>query len=236
MENTSIKALAEDFNLTSALYTEQAELFPYEYSPGHPKVLMAAGANATGKSLYAVVLQSFCKKVHETSPINISIRERSGAGSNGMEGMRRVFMFGDETEQSTGATSVSVVRAGFSNLNERAKEGKKPILLLDEPELGLSEGYSEAMGEFIADSVLKAEGGAVGVILISHSKPLARKLEERLGEPPSFVYAGPAKASTQGFKEWLSHRETFSMEDLLNLEELGLAGFRRVSAFKNRKN
>jgi hypothetical protein len=236
MENMSIKALAEDFNLKSPLYTEQAELFPYEYSPGHPKVLMVAGANASGKSLYAVILQSFCTKKHETSPINISIRERSGGSSNEIGGMRRLFMFGDESEQSTGATSVSVVRAGFSNLNERAKEGKKPILLLDEPELGLSEGYSEAMGEFIADSVLKAEKGAVGVILISHSKPLAGKLAERLGEAPSFVYADPAKASAQGFKEWLSHREAFSMEDLLKLEELGLAGFRRVSAFTNRKN
>lgn len=46
----------------------------------------------------------------------VSIRERTGAGTSDMAGMRRMFMFGDESEQSTGATSLKTAMKAFDSV------------------------------------------------------------------------------------------------------------------------
>ena len=75
-----------------------------------------------------------------------SIRERTRAGLGDMAGMRRTMVFRNEAEQSTGAPSVGVIGPAFNNLPNRAGEGYRTMLVLDEPELGRSEGYTRARG------------------------------------------------------------------------------------------
>jgi hypothetical protein len=67
--------------------------FPSHISTGGGRVLVLAGANASGKSL---VFRSIAQVGRELklSPITLSIRERSGGGSFEMGGFRRSMIYG----------------------------------------------------------------------------------------------------------------------------------------------
>lgn len=125
-----LPALARWAAEESHVLADEDSPFHADLVPGDPRVLLIVGENASGKSL-AFRLIAQLAGTHGAVPITISIRERTGAGSDGHERMRRVFMFGDEEQSSTGATSAGVVMSGFSNLDR----DKPAILGLDEPEI-----------------------------------------------------------------------------------------------------
>lgn len=120
----------------SRLLTHPETPFRGTYVEGDPRVLLVTGANASGKSLAFRLIAQMARN-HDIWCVTLSIRERTGVGTEGMERMRRAFIYGDEETSSTGATSAAVVQSGFRNIN-----GEKPALLgLDEPEI-----FSHARG------------------------------------------------------------------------------------------
>lgn len=188
------------------------------FEPGHPKVLFVAGENCSGKSYFVETLRSWCQHLlPKATTISISIRERTGAGEPGMSNMKKVMIFGSEESQSTGATSASVVKRAFENLPSRTRDGYQTLLVLDEPEMGLSESYSCAMGSYIAQCCKEAPEGIAGIVVVSHSKGLAAKLSEGLGQIPSFVHMGAPLSFTQ----WQKQKEVQTVESLLALEDTG---------------
>ena len=92
-------------------------------------------------------------------------------------------------------------------------------------ELGLSDGYAEALGEYIGRSAREMGANVCGVIVVTHSRRLVAGLVRGLGGAPCML-AMESGVETVG--QWLERREERSVEDLLELKELSHARFREV--------
>ena len=205
----------------SRVIADEESPFTATLLEGDQRVLLIVGENASGKSLAFRLIAQIAKN-HEILPITLSIRERTGAGTSGMEGMRRAFIYGEEGENSTGATSARVVEAGFRNV-----ERDVPCLLaLDEPEIGLSDGYAEALGEFIGMNAIKTTEMCCGVIVVTHSRRLVSGLVKGMGTAPTML---DMSSSHDSVEAWIASSETRSVEELLALPDTGLERWRTVN-------
>lgn len=224
MEN--IASIAQDMLCESALFLK--EDFPFEGAlvAGHPKILLVTGENAAGKSFFFQALHGWARAHFDLVGISVSIRERTGSGRSEDGGMRRMMMFGDESVQSTGACSVGVIERAFDNISEARR-----FLMLDEPELGLSDGYAIALGRYLAQQASAMPEGSAGLVVVTHHRGLARALADELGQTPSFVFMrARGEQACLDFQSWLSHVESRSVEDLLVLSTLGFERKKAVRA------
>jgi hypothetical protein len=178
------------------------------------RLWVVAGDNASGKSLVVRAAAS-CAKRHGASPMTLSIRERTGAGDGEMNSFRRALMYGEEQEQSTGALSTKMVRKAFHNLEGWVTDGTSGLLVLDEPELGLSEGYAGAMGEYIAVLTQDMSKSVAGVILVSHSSSLLRRLTARYQGTILLTWLGHPGST---LSDLLFQTQERSVEELQSLE------------------
>jgi predicted ATPase len=209
--------LLEDLAAYNSLWANPEFPLKPNIVKAHPKVLFVAGENCSGKSYFVESLRSWVKAfIEKGTTISVSIRERTGAGLSDGSGMRRTMMFGDESQQSTGATSVGVIGRAFHNLVNRAEDGYRTFMVLDEPEIGLSESYTAAMGTWLGEQIAKMPAKTAGVVIVSHSRALAKNLQLVIGTP-SFVHMGKAVS----FDDWVQHKECHSVEQLLALQETG---------------
>lgn len=213
----------------SLLFADERSPFKAQCFDGRdPKMCLIVGENASGKSLFFQMIAQFANR-RKIMPITISIRERTGAGTHEMGGMRRIMMFGDESEQSTGATSANVVANGFHNANRDTPA----ILLLDEPELGLSDGYARAMGHFIAKQFVEASATCVGVVVVTHSRSLVDGLVMSEAVRPLFVHLGD---QPKDLLAWMEDPEVRSLDDLMNLREVASDRRKQVYQLLNSKD
>ena len=203
-------------------FAEDGTPFRAHVMDGDPHLMVIAGENASGKSLFFRLL---ALRLHADglTPVQISIRERTGSGTYEMAEFRRHVMFGDEHEQSTGATSVRTIANAFER--NLAREGGT-VLLLDEPELGLSDAYAAAMGTWIGEQTRARASECAGVVVVTHSRTLVGALGAAYGQVPTFVATG----ATVNLDEWLTTPEVRSVLDLLALPEVGLERWRWVKA------
>lgn len=193
---------------------------------GDPRLLVIVGENASGKSLAFRIIARLAEE-HGVDPITISIRERVGSGNGGMENMRKRMIFGDEGRRSTGATSAAVVERAFDNLDHPMRR----MLGLDEPELGLSDGYAEALGEYVGRRSIDQGPKSCGVMVVTHSRRFCRGLLRGFGTTPAFL---SMTAATPTIQSWLDHEEIRSVEEILGLSEFGRERHRRVDALLGR--
>lgn len=208
-------------------WTHADNPFRANIEPGDPRIALVVGDNASGKSFFVDNVRHMATDISkEVSTVSISIRERTGSGLDDMAGMRRLMMFGDESEQSTGATSAGMIRKGFSNVKSRLEDGKKVILVLDEPELGLAETFHRAVGELISQEVkaLPSES-EFSVLVVSHSRKLADGIFDGLDAKPTTVTMG----NHGDFEQWRLQSEDKTLEELLSLPQQGRENFRKVS-------
>lgn len=196
----------------SAAFTAETAPFEARLIEGDARVLLVTGANASGKSLAFRLIAQLAES-HGISPITLSIRERTGGGTFEMARMRQAMVYGREEKSSTGAVSARVVQSGFRNM-----EGRGPVCLgLDEPEMGLSDGYAEALGEYIGRQATGMSADSCGVMVVTHSRRLAEGIVKGLGAAPAMLTMEPSMTSVA---QWIASREERSVEDLLGLEEL----------------
>lgn len=214
----------------SLMFSDMRSPFNAVVYDGDPRICVIVGENASGKSLFFRMVAQLASNRHKLLPITISIRERTGAGSHEMGGMRRMFMYGDESQQSTGAASVKVVANGFHNA---AKPETPAMLLLDEPELGLSDGYARALGQYIATEIVKLPPKSGGVVVVTHSRALVDGLWSFHATRPLFVSLGAEPKALEG---WLAEPEERSVDDLLNLRDVALERWRAVSKLQSGKD
>lgn len=205
-----------------SLLFDEGSPFTADVAAGDPRLLVVTGENASGKSLLFRIL---CGKVAQAGavPVTLSIRERAGSGGGDMAGFRRVAMFGEESEQSTGATSVTAITAAFE---KNLKHPAGCMLGLDEPELGLSHGYAAALGHYIGAQARKVPAACSGVVVVTHSRPVVRGLLAGYRKTPTHVALGGAA----DLDAWLADPEERTVDELLNLSEVGLARFRWAAA------
>ena len=219
--------IAKNALTNSRFFGDDATPFKGKLYAGDPRVLFVVGENASGKSLMFRVIAAFAKRDNDLIGITISIRERTGSGLNEMSGMRRTMMFGDEHEQSTGAASANVVDSGFRNAS---MYGGKTILMFDEPELGLSDGYAGALGAFIAQKTVEIGEGTHGVVVVTHSRSLVQGFVDEFGQEPTFIDMSREPTS---LRYWLVRPEHRTVEDLLALREIARDRKKAVQVIMN---
>jgi hypothetical protein len=214
---------------------EESALFNDEGSPFHAsvagraaKLVVVTGENASGKSLFVRVAGSVLRTKDGALPVSVSIRERTGGGSSDMGGIARSMMFGDEQENSTGAVSARVADTAITN-NLTRESGS--MLILDEPEIGLSDAFARAMGEHLGRQANRLPRGCRGVIIVTHSRSLVTGLVEGFGKTPTHAAVTAEQPATADLQRWLQTSEHRTVEELLALPAVGLDRWRRAGAF-----
>lgn len=210
----------------SAIFADESSPFRATFVEGDARLTVVVGGNATGKSLFHRLMQSVAAE-NGIEAGTVSIRERTGAGET-PGSMRRAFMYGDESVQSTGSASVEVVQKMFRYAD---REAKPVCALLDEPEIGLSDGYAHAFGQLIGQNAASPAKAMCGTIVISHSRRLVRGLIEGLGARPGYVGMIGAPDTIDA---WLDQTEEHSIDDLLKLKDLAHERFRAVAGVLKR--
>jgi len=196
----------------SVAFDEETSPFRARMQAGDARLVVVVGQNASGKSIMHKMVAGIAH-AHGIEPISLSIRERTG--SNESPGsMRRQFMYGSEHLDSTGNTTLRTTMKAFDTLEKRTAAA---MVLLDEPEQGLSEGFAHAFGELIGRRAATPGPVACGTMVISHSRALVRGLRAGLGSPPGFVVTGDGPDTMD---EWLNADETRTVDELLALADL----------------
>ena len=144
--------------------------------PGHRRLCVITGPNASGKSLVRKILAARYQQ-SDVEYIHTSQEKRSSSS-----GIQRVFIYGDEAEDSTGFNSVKMVLTAI-----RTGQGReKPFgLMLDEPEIGCSEETAAAIGIRVARD-LETMTHLHGLYVITHSRALVMRVSCR-SSPPTGV-------------------------------------------------
>lgn len=218
-------AIAQDALENSRFFGEDA-VFQGTYFEGDERLLIIVGENASGKSLLFRVISAWAHKKKVTG-ITISIRERTDSTVP----FRRAFMFGEENEKSTGANSFQVIEAGFKNA-ESGGHGQT-LLMLDEPELGLSDGYARALGEYLGQRATTLTDSCQGLVVVTHSHSLVRGVLVGLQATPAFVHVG---AQSKPIDRWLVDPEHRTVEDLKNLSDVAFERWRAIQKIMNEKD
>lgn len=144
-------------------------------------VLLVLGDNAAGKSLVRRLLTRACRQqVPQVEPIHLSMAGRTA----GEERIGRVVVYGCEEDTSTGHNSVRTIEGALRT--SRAKQVPH-ALLLDEPDLGLSDRWASAMGREVCAFMRDPPALLVGLMLTTHRAAIVREL---LGLDPSSLLVG----------------------------------------------
>ncbi len=202
---------------------------PITVEPGPRRDLMLiTGDNASGKSFVCKVMQEAAQPDR-----TVPVEERRGlefmrVGMNlraGGSPMQRM-MFGDEGRNSTGTISVRTIETGFRTSAERTHPH---ILCLDEPDIGLSEDYQHACGRMIAEFAATPAPHLVGLIVVTHSRPIARVIRE-LG--PTALRLGSDAGSTG---DWLDRPRPVTIESLRQLTDVARKRSQAINALMERR-
>lgn len=207
----NLRSIVDEVKKEVKLYLCEKNMFPFTIKTGlDSKIMIVAGDNATGKSLFTRLFGEFAKKKYNIKTITISLNERVNGNTNA----RRIINVEDEKEQSTGALSVKSIKKGFLTLSKWSVDDKT-LLIIDEPELGLAEGYRYALGQYIRQQVdsISSNENFIGLIVATHSKSLSLGLTEGKDEP-NFIYMGN---ENKDFNSWINSKEKKSVDELLNL-------------------
>lgn len=183
-------------------------------------VFVLVGDNASGKSLFVRLLASRLN-VDKIEPLQVSMRYRTASG------MHRIFMFGSDEDESTGAVSLHAVKGGMRTCQERLEP---TWLMLDEPDIGLAEGYCLALGEYLARFGNDLDGnGKKALGLVTHSKPLVQGMVKHLKARPHFLVAG-ARHAGMNLDQWLADNTPLGLDQLLELNDKGHQTWRAIQA------
>lgn len=176
---------------------------PATLSKGHERFVLITGDNASGKSFMAKHLKvGFDESGEKIEFIPVSMEMRTAPG------MQRAFMFGME-DHSTGNVSVRSVLTGLRTCRERTQ---RHFMLLDEPDIGVSESYARAMGEVIAQFVADMPEMTVGLAVVTHSRPLVREL--MAVNPTSIRIGADQRPLSQWLEEGPGYRSVADLEAL----------------------
>lgn len=220
--STRLRDLVDDNRLVSKSDPENPGPLSLTLVPGDPDcgVFIMVGDNASGKSLMVRLLASRLN-TDKVEPLQVSMRYRTSSG------MHRVFMFGSDEDESTGAVSLHAVKGGMRTCQERMEP---TWLMLDEPDIGLAEGYCLALGEYLARFGNDLDGnGQKALGLVTHSKPLVQGLAKHLRRRPHFLVTGPRHAG-MGLEQWLADNTPLGLDELLQLNDKGHQTWRAVEA------
>ena len=184
-------------------------------------VIVVTGENASGKSLAFMIMNQLGRNYAKQDEVDLEVMD-IGMGRRTRSGIERAFIFGDENTDSTGNISLKVMQTAIANSRKRER---CHYLMLDEPDIGVGEGYHNAIGRYLADYAGEMANKCLGLVVATHS----RRITERLLE------AGASSLRLGGdlrpVRDWIRDGDIEkSVEDLIGLKDVSLERFRAVAA------
>lgn len=134
------------------------------------KLCVILGQNATGKSLVRRCLGEVATRHGAQKVMCISQEKRSDTSFGGLG---RVAVFGSEADESSGFISA---RTAMKAMKSSEVWDVPHLVILDEPDLGLSEDYAAGLGARLAAFSLAPPDLLRGLFVISHSRALLAEL------------------------------------------------------------
>ena len=175
----------------------------------NPRLMVISGENGGGKSLVVEILRRVSRDLAEeegrsVEVMDIGMRRRIAAG------MERTFIFGHEATESTGNVSLRTALAGIRNSRDRDNDH---WLCLDEPDIGVGEGYHRALGVHLAEFGRDLPPSCSGFVVVSHSRAV---IAELVAAGASSLRVG---TDLRPVAEWIEKGDIQkSVEDLLALQ------------------
>lgn len=213
---------------------EQSHLFgpgtpcPVLVEPGSlERVWVISGENAGGKSLFCRAVQVLAARAAKEAGGSLEVM-RVGMDMRTTSGIQRALMFGDENRDSTGKISVSCLLSGL-----RTAEGRENPhwLVLDEPDVGVGEGYRRAIGEMFSEFARNLPANTFGFIVVTHAREIA---EPMVSAGASSVRVGD---DLRPVAEWIRNGDLpKTVEDLKNLPTRATLRLRAVAATLSNAN
>ena len=115
---------------------------------GTGKLVVAVGDNASGKSFFRRLVSETCRNsTPKIECIHLSMEGRHSSGPMG------AFIYGDENWESTGENSANTVLTAVRTSKNRTTPH---VIFWDEPDLGLSDGWSASMGVEVRNFIEQA--------------------------------------------------------------------------------
>lgn len=202
---------------------EDAELFgadgpcPVAHEKGKARILLITGDNASGKSLVCKYMRQLIRE-DKVEVMDGGMHRRTTSG------FERAFMYGDENRDSTGNLSMKFVRTGLRTCQSRETPH---VLMLDEPDVGLSEGYQAALGEMLAQFAA-ALPEQTTLVIVTHARVIVERLMPF--KPHCFRVGDDRRPTAQWIKEGPLPR---SVADLENLGQQAMERSRAIQAVIN---
>ncbi|HIG92760.1 TPA: hypothetical protein HA242_05880 [Candidatus Woesearchaeota archaeon] len=179
-------------------------VLPVQYTPGLSALLLLTGENASGKSFFVRLMAAYVHFRLETEPILVDMSLRTESD------IKRALVFGDEERDSTGNISLKSVINGIKTSKGRQNAH---YLMYDEPEIGLSDGYQMALGNYVAKFMDELPAKIKGLVIATHSKYVARPL---VPYNPNHIRFG----DTLTLEQWLEEEPREKSEaELLALQQ-----------------
>jgi hypothetical protein len=182
-------------------------------SASESRLILVLGGNAAGKSFFRRIVQTACHKTN-TECMAISMQGRREIAFNPV----LTFVYGDESQSSTGSNSASTILTGIRSSQSR-EESQKHIIFWDEPDIGLSESWAASGGAEISSYVVEPPKPLVAAIVVTHSKAMVRELAKA---KPHILMVG--ENAPQTLQEWLD--EPVVVRPLQELKDMHIRQFR----------
>lgn len=228
----TLKSLApvkvwQEFLEMEKFQEDRERLFPSRLEVGSREdVLVVTGENASGKSLAFLILNNLVRSFGKEDKIDVLVMD-IGMNRRTRSGIERAFMFGDEDLDSTGNISIKIMQTGVDN--SRNKD-RYHYLMLDEPDIGVGEGYHNAIGQFLSDFAVPLPEKCLGLIVATHSRKITAKL---LDAGASSLRLG---SDLRDVRDWVANGDIEkSLDDLTALKTISLERSRGVSKMLNGK-
>jgi hypothetical protein len=175
----------------------------------NPRLLVVTGENGGGKSLGVEIFRRLSDEMARERGTRLEVMD-IGMKRRVAAGIERSFIFGHEATESTGNVSVRTAIAGVRNSSERENDH---WLILDEPDIGVGEGYHDALGRYLAAYGTDLPPLCSGFVVVSHSRSLIARLVE--------VGASSLRVGSdlRPVREWIDKGDIRkSIDDLLALQ------------------
>ena len=133
---------------------------------GNSKLVIITGDNACGKSFIRKLVQCLCSK-ENLECIHLSQQGRATSG------IMRAMIYGSEEDESTGYISAKTINSAINTSRLREKPHS---LFFDEPEIGLSENNSAAVGIKLKEFFDNPPANLQFAFVATHCRTLVRYL------------------------------------------------------------
>lgn len=153
-------------NVIAGRWFKSPSPFNCTITKANPKLCVITGQNTSGKSLLRKVIHN---RYSERKWTYITLSQEGRCTSTGIQ---RLWVYGTETDESTGYNSVKM----FLKMFQSGQGYKDPFgVMLDEPEIGCSEEVQAALGQRIVRD-LNTMPNLHGMYIITHSRELVKSL------------------------------------------------------------